>query len=269
MRKPVRLLHVVDSLQPGGMENMLVQVLSRFDPAEIAAEVVCMTRSGPFQDRLPAHVKVHVLDKRDGFQWSIVRKLRDLTTRGAYDVVHTHHLGGLICFSLARGLHRTPALIHSEHMLWRGDDLSRKRRWHRKVLYVLARAITTVSQQQVDQMKELGFRHARMSVIINGVNGERFCPPKDRRGLKKQLNLDPEARWLGMVARFGPQKRHLDLIEAFEHVAAACTGVNLLLIGDGGPERERVLARLQASPWQSRMHWAGFQQDPTPWYQAT
>ncbi|RBP48134.1 glycosyltransferase involved in cell wall biosynthesis [Roseimicrobium gellanilyticum] len=268
MARPVRLLEVVDSLQPGGMENVLVQVLSRYAPEQVSADVVCLVRSGPFEERLPSRTKVHVIGKKDGFDWKTVSSMRELIRRGGYDVVHTHHLGGLIFFSLACGMRKRPVLIHSEHTIWTGSDLSRKKRWQRRMLYPIASAVTTVSQQQVDQMQALGFRHRQMFPIVNGVDSARFCPAVDKVAVRRQLNLNPQARWLGMVARFGPWKRHLDLIEAFEGMAQDQSHVNLLLVGDGGPEKERVLARLETSRFRDRIHWAGFQLDPVPWYQA-
>jgi glycosyltransferase involved in cell wall biosynthesis len=268
MARPLRLLEVVDSLQPGGMENVLVQVLSRYAPEQVSADVVCLVRSGPFEKRLPAHTHVHVIGKTDGFDWKTVRSLRELIQRGSYDVVHTHHLGGLIFFSLACAMRKRPVLIHSEHTIWTGSDLSPKKRWQRRMLYPIASAVTTVSQQQVDQMQSLGFRHRRMFPIVNGVDSARFQPAADKAEVRRQLQLDPQARWLGMVARFGPWKRHLDLIEGFENMAHDHPSVNLLLVGDGGPEKERVLSRLEASRFRKRIHWAGFQLDPVPWYQA-
>lgn len=268
MARPVRLLEVVDSLQPGGMENVLVQVLSRYDPGQIVSDVVCLSRGGPFEKRLPASTKVHVLGKEAGFKWKTVRSMRQLIQSGGYDVVHTHHLGGLIFFSLACGLRKRPVLIHSEHTIWTGEELTPKKRWQRRVLYPIASAVTTVSQQQVDQMQALGFRHRQMFPIINGVDSARFRPAEDKQAVRRGLQLNPDARWLGMVARFGPWKRHMDLIQAFENMADDHPRVNLLLVGDGGPEKERVLARLEQSRHRTRIHWAGFQLDPVPCYQA-
>lgn len=70
------------------------------------------------------------------------------------------------------------------------------------------------------------------------------------------------------MARFGAQKRHLDLLEAFDAMAADHPDLHLLMVGDGGPEKGRVLQRMEQSPFRQRVVWAGFQQDPAPWYQA-
>lgn len=267
LEQPRRLLHIVDSLQPGGMENILVQLLSRLDPARYVAEVCCLVRSGPFEQRLPAGVKVHVLDKPPGFQWSAVRQLRSLIAGGSFDLVHTHHLGGLIYVTAAAPFWG-PKLVHSEHSLWTGEDLSPRRRWQRRLLYHRASVVFSVSQQQLTQIQAFGFDGPKFTRILNGVDCCKFVPAADKREVRRRLGLNPEGRWLGMVARFGAQKRHVELIEAFDSIAEQHPQAHLLLVGDGGPEKERALNRREASAFRDRIVWAGFQQDPLPWYQA-
>lgn len=268
MASRTRVLQVVDSLEPGGMENVLAQMVSRMDPARYEFEVCCLSRSGPFQERLPAGTAVHVLGKGPGFSWEVVRQLRSLISDRAYDVVHTRHLGGLIYTTLACPWPGRPAVVHSEHTIWDGAELSAKRLWQRRVLYKRAHAVFSVSRQQLLQMRALGIGHSRLDCILNGVDCQRFCPGGDRKSVRRRLRLEENARWLGMVARFGPQKRHGDLLAAFEAVAPACPELRLLLLGDGGPEKKQVLERLESSPQRERIVWAGFQKDPAPWYQA-
>ncbi|MEZ0387437.1 MAG: glycosyltransferase [Verrucomicrobium sp.] len=268
MAEPLRILQVVDSLEPGGMENVLAQMVSRMDPSQYTFDICCLTRGGPFEARLPVGTRVHVLGKPAGFSWAAVGALRKLIRGGGFDVIHTRHLGGLIYASLACPRAGRPAVVHSEHTIWDGDELSPKRVWQRRLLYRRAASVFTVSHEQLKQIKSLGLKHKRLSTIVNGVDAARFKPASDRAAIRAKLGLDPSLRWFGMVARFGAQKRHLDLIDAFEQVATSISDVGLLLVGDGGPLKERVLARLSQSPFSGRIHWAGFQQDPVSWYQS-
>ena len=48
MPKPIRILHVVFSLDSGGMENGLANLAQRFDPAEFDTHVCCLEREGSF-----------------------------------------------------------------------------------------------------------------------------------------------------------------------------------------------------------------------------
>lgn len=271
MNRPIRLLQIVDSLQPGGMENILAQVMSGLEAERYEMEVVCLTQGGAFEARLPKQVKVHILGKKPGFQMETVRQLRAVLKAGRWDVVHTHHLGGLIYTTAAAGLRllRCPRLIHSEHIVWDGPELSRKRQWQRRLLYGLADTVFAVSAQQTDQIRECGLRPRRLLTLLNGVDNVKFQPPAGgAASAREQLGLPREGRWLGMVARFAPAKRHLDLIEAFERAGQEKKELRLLLVGDGGPEKAKVLARLEASPLRDRMRWVGFQAEPAQWYRA-
>ncbi len=268
----VRLLQIVDSLHQGGMENIMVQVCNRLDPNEFEVTVCCISRNGPFAERLRPGIEVISLDKGPGFSRDTVRALRDLIRKGGFDLVHTHHLGGLIYTALARPKPAgfRPRVIHSEHIILHGDELSRNRILQRKLLYRIASCVFTVSSQQLEQLQSLGLKHRRQFTLRNGVDPERFhpLPRSERAALRQKLGLAPDLFWFGKVARFAALKRHRFLIEGFERAASGHPGIGLLLLGDAGSEKERVLAQIAASPVRDRIVWAGLQQDPVPWYQA-
>ena len=103
--------------------------------------------------------------------------------------------------------------------------------------------------------------------IFNGVDTERF-QPVERAAVRAQLGLPPQGRFIGIVGRFDPNKKHLLLIEAFNQVAARLPDARLVIVGDKGAEKDKIHAAVQASPVRDRIHLAGFQSNPTPWYQA-
>ncbi len=270
--RKIRLLQIVDSLHQGGMENILVQVCNRLDPERFAITVCCLSRTGPFAERLRSGIEVISLEKAPGFSLATVKALRSLMRRGDFDLVHSHHLGGLIYTGLARfkPAHARPRIIHSEHIILHGEELRPRRILQRKLLYPLASCVFTVSSQQLDQLKSLGLTHPRQFTLRNGVDGGRFrpLPREDRARHRQQLGLDPGRFWIGKVARFAALKRHHPLIEGFERAARENPTLGLVLLGDNGGEKERVLAQIEASPMRDRIVWAGLQQDPVPWYQA-
>ncbi|MFM7102142.1 MAG: glycosyltransferase [Verrucomicrobiota bacterium] len=254
------------------MENILVQVCNHLDPAEFAVSICCITSSGPFALRLRPEVPVRSLDKPPGFSLAAAGMLRRMLRSEKVDLVHTHHLWGLMHMAVARPLPRRfrPRLIHSEHAILRESGLSRRRILQRRLLYRFASCIFTVSSQQLDQLRSLGLTHPRQFTLRNGVDASRFHPhpAEHRASLRQKLGLDPGLFWVGKVARFGANKRHAELVEGFEAAAATHPRLGLLLIGDKGSEKTKVLARIAASPVRERIVWAGLQQDPVPWYQA-
>lgn len=268
----IHLLQIVDSLNPGGMENIMVQVCNHLDPSRFSVTICCLSTSGPFAERLRPEISVVDLGKPPGFAPSTVRALRRLLRQGNFDLIHTHHLGGLIYAALSRQIlsRRSPRIIHSEHIILHKDELEPRRIRQRKLLYPLTSCVFTVSEQQEQQLRELGLNHRNLFTLRNGVNCKRFhpIPPVEKETLRRQLGLEPNAVWLGKVARFAPEKRHRALIESFEIAVADQPRLRLLLLGDRGIEKERVLSLIASSPAREKIHWAGMQQDPVPWYQA-
>lgn len=267
---PVKLLQIVNSLHAGGMENIVVEVCNRLDPAQFAVTVCCLEKLGVFAGRLRPEVRRLELDKAPAFRWHDVRGLRELMREGAFDVVHTHHLGGLIHVAAARGLSRTPRIVHSEHIVLHDWELQPRRLWQRRLLYQTAAwCVFTVSGQQLAQLRQLRLHHRRMFTLHNGVDLTRFRPEGGSKAeTRTRLGLPADGFFGGKVARFATAKRHGVLIEAFEKAVTAQPCLRLLLVGDGGIEREKVLARIHASPHRERIHLAGLQTDPIPWYQA-
>lgn len=251
------------------MENIMVRVCNHLHGLGAAVTVCCLSKTGPFAERLHPGVAVRVLDKPPGFSWKAVHELRQIMVQGRFQVVHTHHLGGLIYSSLARLPRTRPSFIHSEHIMWGAADLGKKRQWQRKALYRGCACIFTVAEQQMRQMRQMGHRHPWQTTLVNGVDAAHFQPSASpKHQLRQALGLPQDGLWLIKVARFGDTKRHADLIRAFEAAHQSRPHLRLLLVGDGGPEKEAVLRQMQESPARDSMHWAGFQQNPLPYYQA-
>ena len=264
---PIRVLHVVNSLEPGGMENGVVNVASRLDPAAFQVQVCCLERVGKFAARLPGHVPVQVLNKQPGFSvWTVFSLARVIAQFGP-SVLHTHNLGPLIYASLAKGLGQWQPILHGEHSQLNEDELSPRRMRQRRWLYHGCRCVHTVSESLRHHLLELGLTSEKWEVIANGVDTQRFRAG-DRAAARRSLGLPGEGLVVGMVGRFGLLKRHTLLLDSFALLAQRMDNVRLLIVGGGGPEEQRVIEQAKASKVSARIHLAGFQNDTAPFYQA-
>jgi sugar transferase (PEP-CTERM/EpsH1 system associated) len=265
---PLHILHVVFSLEPGGLENGVVNLANGLDRARFRTTICCLERVGHFAERLQPDVAVECLEKRSGFDPRSVVRLAGLLRRVRPDVIHTHNLGPLIYTVLARStdprLIRT-RILHGEHGALQSDELSPKRLRQRKLFYRFCRNVHTVSGSLREHLIEFGLPQAKISAILNGVDCGRFSPAADRRASREALGLSSEAIVIGAVGRLVAQKRQLLLIEAFARtVERGREDTHLLLLGDG-PDKERVLTAIE--PHGDRITWAG-QRDPAPFYRA-
>lgn len=270
--RPLRILQIVDTLDSGGMEQQLVALMNRMDASQFQFEVCCLRHAGVNAVKLRSDIAVHPLLKAEGFQTNVIQQIRHLLKRG-FDVVHSHNIGPFIYAALATLGGRTIPLLHGEHAQFTPAEFGFKRLWQRRLLYRCATAVHTVSAGQKEELLRNGLKHPHLTAILNGVNTQHFTFAPDaqtRTELRNRLGLgnDPQHFLLGIVARFGAFKRHAALISAFENLASEFPDLRLLMVGDGGPEKERVLAQAKQSPVHDRIHWTGYQSDPAPYYQA-
>jgi glycosyltransferase involved in cell wall biosynthesis len=263
----IRILHVVLSLEPGGMENGVVNLTNALDPAEFDIHVCCLNQAGEFAPRIARSHCVHTLEKPPGFSWRAVFRLAGLISQFRPHVLHTHNLGPLIYGSLASALGLRCAILHGEHSLLPPYDREPRRLRQRLWFYRSCRRIHTVSNGLRDELIGFGFPGNKIVAVLNGVDTDRFAPGS-RAAARRKIGLPETALVLGIVGRFGPFKQHGLLIEAFNRMAVRWRDVHLLMVGDGGTERDRVKAQVQASPAAARIHFAGLQQDLPPFYQA-
>ncbi len=267
----IRVLQVLLTLEPGGLENGVVNLSNGLDSGSFQTRIVCLERFGAFVERLGSRVSVVSLDKRAGFSlytaWRLAREIR----RFRPHVIHTHNLGPLIYGSLARLLAfpiRT-CLLHGEHGTLHGTQVLPRRLWQRRCLYRFCSKVHTVSVTLRQHFCELGFPGEKMVAVINGVDCARFSLPADRRELRRVLGMPEDALVLGMIGRLIPSKRHDLFLEALARLPASLSGrpVHALIVGEGGDLRNAIKDAAENHSARDRLRWMGHQEDPVPCYQ--
>lgn len=248
------------------MENGIVNVSAALPPEEFEIHVCCLARGGEFVRRFPYPERVHVIGKREGFSLSAVAALSKHIRQLAPHVIHTHNFGPLIYARLAAP-GAGSRILHGEHAELTDSELAPHRLLARRMLYRGIHRIHTVSHSLRDSLILQGFAANKIDVVVNGVDTARFRPGS-RDEARRDAGLPTDATILGLVGRFGAYKRHAELIEAFDRLAAAHPGLWLLFAGSGGPMEAPTRARAAASPFASRIRFAGLQSDVAPSYRA-
>ena len=263
----MKILHVVNSLEPGGMENGVVNMARALERRGFEIHVACLERLGAFAARLPHPERAVILGKGHGFSpaatWRLARHLTLLRP----DIVHSHNLGALIYSGLATLGGTRCRLIQGEHSKLTEAERSPRRLRQRRILYRGCRAIHTVSEAMREELIASGFPAEKISAIANGVDTSRFAPG-DRGAARRALSLPEEALVVGIVGRFGAYKRHGMLLEAFEEIAPRFPTAHLLIAGAGGPEEAKITTRARSSIFRERIQLTGFQNDPRTCYRA-
>jgi glycosyltransferase involved in cell wall biosynthesis len=179
-----------------------------------------------------------------------VRRLQTIIEFEGVDVVHTHYLGALLHMFLGRA-RRRHAWVHTEHAR---PDLADYPRWLRGVgerLLATPDRVTAVSEPVGQYLRRrLGSRASRVSVIVNGVDVERFAQARDGAATRRELGLAAHAWVIGSVANLRPEKNHDVLLHAFARLTGLVPEAKLILVGDGEcrPTLERLAVELGVAP---------------------
>jgi len=258
----LHVLHVLLSLEPGGLENGVVNVVNGLDPRRFRSSVVCLKSAGEFARRItdPA-VRIHEMGWRGGADVKLPLRLARLFRATRPHVVHTRNAESFFYGFAGAKLARVPRLVHSEHGR-RFDD--------RAVRFTVQRLMTrwtdavfTVSEQlKHDLVRHVGMPPGVVQVLHNGVDFDRFDhaaerPREDALRLRDALRIPADAMVVGSVGRLVPVKNYALLVRA---VAAGPADVQLVLAGDG-PERGALEALARALDIAPRVHLIGHRDD--------
>jgi len=257
---PLRVLHVVNRLDLGGTESGIMKVIAGLRNQEFT-HAVCTTRghseafakqhvfSGPLFDAAGVTSKARFLVPR------FVRVMRQYRPH----IVHSRNWGAIEAVFAAR-LAGVPVAIHSEH----GYELDMlaglpwRRRLLRRFAYAAADAVFTVSSDlRVYHARQAGVSPARIEVLVNGVDTERFAPrPEAKSASRAGLGLPQSTFVIGAVGRLVPIKGQSLLLEAAGILVQRGLDVSVALAGDG-PELERLRSVAVSTGLSSRVFFLG------------
>jgi glycosyltransferase involved in cell wall biosynthesis len=268
MLNPLHVAHAVLSLDIGGLERIVVDLVRAGRRLGQRVSVICLERPGTLAPQAEAlGAQVLCIDKKPGLRLktggSIKRVLRDLRP----DVLHTHQIGALFYSGPAASAAGIPVVVHTEHInniRKAGAGYFRRQRmswlWWWAARY--ARRFFCVSEDIAAEMTAHRLvSRDKLAVILNGINIEPFREPMDREGVRRSLGIPPDAPVIGTVGRLNEVKRQDLLLSAFGRVRTVWPTARLLVVGDG-PMRvtlQELSIRLGIA---EAVHFAGYQSRP-------
>jgi sugar transferase (PEP-CTERM/EpsH1 system associated) len=244
-------MHIVDNLGKGGLENGLVNLVGRLD-ADSFQHTVCAIRVlGPNAERLTAQgARVFCLNKQETDSPIQVATLARAIRRVKPHVVHSRNWAAIESVIAGRWV-RSCAVVHSEHGLDAHTAVAEpwRRRWLRRLAFELADQVLSVSGRLRDlHANRTGFRAARITVIHNGVDSERFSPNSEIRArVRRELGFSENDFCIGCVGSLSAVKDYPTVLQAVGEMAKSSQNWRLLILGDG-PERPGLEAFIRARP---------------------
>jgi glycosyltransferase involved in cell wall biosynthesis len=237
-RGPLRALFVTTSLDVGGMETLLVNMVRRFDRTRLLPELCCLKQLGALGEELAREIPTfsHVLrHKRDA---GVVGRLARLLRERQIDAVVTVGTGGDKMFwgRLAACRAGVPVILSALHSTGLPDRVERVNR----LLAPWTDGFIAVAEAHGRYIAEHeGCPAGKVFVVPNGVDVARFAPRPANEQLRGALGLAPSAPVAGIVAALRPEKQHELFLRVAARVRQEVTDAQFLVIGDG-PRRSML-----------------------------
>lgn len=232
-RRDIRVAHVVHTLDVGGLENGLVNIVN--DRADgIRHSIICLARIGRLRSRLASDIDVFELGKRPGHDVRAFARLVRLFRQLRADVVHSRNWPTVDAVFAAR-LAGVPIVVHGEHG-YDNDDPEGRNRWKRRVRRVcgvlIDRFVVVSDDLHRWLTSRVGIPERKVVKIANGVDIHRFAPG-DGAAVRRELHVPDDAFVVGTVGRLEAVKNQTSLVQAFATLAATRPEMFLVIAGEG------------------------------------
>lgn len=229
----MKILHVVENMNLGGLETVLLNLIATQLRHGQSVQVVCLFEEGVLAPKLrELNVPLSALHKRGGLDFRAICRLRKAIRGFGPDVIHTHNA---VCnyYTVLAAMFLGYRIVNTRHGM--GGDASRSRG---NLLYRLSLPFTRRSIFVCDKARSkfsemLGIPQAKSLVIYNGIDTARFdcsAAPGNTQELRAAY---PHNVIVGTVGRLNALKDQATLLKSFALVREKIPYALLVLVGDG------------------------------------
>jgi len=246
----IKILHIINSLDIGGNERFILQLLEHL-PKDTFLQEVCVPDRGKDATRdlegacRGQGTPIRVIRAAGNFDVSILPRLMRIIARGRYDIVHTHLIYSQIYGRLAAVAARTKSIVSSEQNVY--DFKSRPPfSWiERRLSGWTDRIIACSNKVREHLVEKVGISPLKVVVVPNGVDTEVFFPIKKRsslyarvEGVREELGIEAGDTVIGTVGHMSRQKGHEVLIAAIPKILLTYPKAKFVFVGKGKLRRE-------------------------------
>ncbi len=238
---PKKVLHVIDSLDLGGAQTFLLDLIKHHDRTQFLPVVAAMHGRGVYASAFEeAGMPTYSLSSRK-FPPFYIPNFWRLLKSGNYDILHFHLFGANLCakpLAIAAG---HPAIIVHDQC----NDASRDRNplllaadafWNRRSDRVIA--VSESTRRYLLNREDL--EESKVTMIPNGIDAEIFRPASDQERLRarEMIEIPSEAFVIGGVGRLVPQKNFSLFLKVASNVLRVHPGVIFVIAGTGPLESQ-------------------------------
>ncbi|MBN2070318.1 MAG: glycosyltransferase [Candidatus Krumholzibacteriota bacterium] len=250
MKKRIRILQVIDSLRTGGAEKIVYDLATHLDGEKYEVSVCSMEdeRDTFLAGKLDEErIRLHFPGRKEGFDPSLVGKIRDIIRNESIDIVHCH-VGGEL-YGHAAAVRTRASVITTLHGIFH---------YSLKQKALIKYCGLFKNNHKIAVSEELMSLYKCDLLIYNGTP---LLPDLSSQTVDDiQLHVKDDLITVAIIGRLSEVKNHFNFLDAAAAIIRETDIVRFLIVGDGPlqSELERYAAEVGVA---SRTDFAGYRKD--------
>ena len=257
--KTMKICHIVDSLDIGGLERTIVEIVLGLKGYE--HEVWCLKKKSVLaKDIEDSGIKIREFNFEGGLNLLSVNKLASELRKERFDIVHSHGLFPFMWGEPAAILAGVPArIVHCQNVY---DDVFGKNRLKFRIFAYFTKKIIAVSEAvKRSLINHVGIDPDKVVVIYNSSADMSAQDTRIRGAMRQALGLG-DSFVIGSIGRVEKHKGHSFLIEAISKCKESGADYRAIIAGDG-PERENLKSEIHRLGLDDAVIMPGWRRDIT------
>lgn len=261
----IKILHVLPSLEIGGMENALINLINGLDATVFENIIFCFDtphEEEPLQFRLKNQdTRIYKFYKGNGVNYSLPWRISRILNKEAVDIIHTRNFAALLYGAIASRFAATQCVISDI----RGHFTEEQGLKAKRLSFLISHFVTVSNDIRISMSERFKISEKKIRTIYNGVN-HNGCN-QSFGSAREKLGLNPENFVIGTVGRLEPVKDYSTLIRAAQPLLKQDPAARLLFVGDGS-QRSGLENLAQELEIAEQTIFTGYQSEVIPFIQS-
>ena len=268
----IRVIHVLRTMNIGGLENVVRNILLTANREEILCDcLICEKENTAYEDDLKAHgIQIYKINAPGKSKLNFYRELKAFfEAHKQYDIVHAHMAFSNGIVALAAHTVGIKCVISHSHGVRLPTEGTFVRKPYELLMRLLMRKYSkgwmACSREAGEYLFGSSCFNKKGNVILNGIDIERYqFNEKVRNNLRKQMGIQ-ENKVLGTVGSIAPAKNQIQILKILRSLNDS--NYKVIVVGDG-PLKSKLTEYAAENGLSKQIFITGKQRDIVPYLNA-
>lgn len=268
MGEPIRVLHILQRMEAGGTQALLMNIYRKIDRTKVQFDFLVVYKEKQFYDDEIEKMGGHIYKLSFREDLNLPKFQKDLAVFFAqhheYKIVHCHaYTMGYFCLKAAKKAGVPVRIAHSHSNAAVHDVKLPIKLLMQKLFTIYSTDLFACSEEA----GKFAFKGRNFKIIQNAIDSQKFIANANiKEEIRKELEMENQFV-VGHVGRMQPEKNHDFLIDVFEEIKKKKQDAELILVGTG-PLEDKVKNKVTEKGLSNCVRFLGNRKEMNRIYQA-